>query len=310
MSSNVQTRISSDRGISELLTQLAAAAWATEQEMPLEGPQRRNIQNARKLIEGCISEPEASFVQELEEQQETKDLPASPKHDGSKDDDEAESDPGQLVEIYDNLRATVRSMRLRQQEQHHLNQLSLQKLESVAQTCVVQEAQLQEMVEEVQDLRIENNKLGAENDGLRDRIADLESQATQKEVAVNAMSSAVKGLEGWINSSPGPGPYGDTPSRPRLKRNSSYVVRGKGRFRARYYLDDQQEDAANLGLDGTSDSRELFDGVRGWLRGFRDVEEELQRAASGAPGTVENCQFDLDAMDEVWGDFETAAETR
>lgn len=309
MSLNIQTRISSDHGISELLTQLAAAAWATEQEMPLEGAQRRKIQNARKLIEECIDEPEASFVKEPEELEETKDLPVSQKPDESKDDDEAESDPG-LTEIHDKLRATVRSMRLRQLEQHHLNQLSLQKLESVAQTCVVQKAQLKEMVEEVQDLRIENHKLGAENDGLRDRLADLESQATQKEVAVNAMASAVKGLEGWINSSPGPGPYGNTPSRPRLKRNSNYVVRGKGRFRARYYLDDQEEDAANLGLDGTSDSRELFDGVRGWLRGFRDVEEELQKAASGKLGTLENCKVDLDSMDEVWGDFETVSETR
>ena len=307
---DTQARPSSDRSISELLTQLAAAAWATEQELPLEGIQRLRIQKALKLIEECIDEPEDSSISETLESKHTEDAPVSQRPDESSGDDEAEPDPGQLIEIHDNLRATVKSMRLRQQEQRHLNQISVTKLESVAQTCLAQETQLKEMAAEIRDLRVENIKLGEENDGLHDRITDLESQATQKEVAVNAMSSAVKGLEGWLNSAPGPGSYGDTPSRPGFKRNSNYIVRGKGRFRARYYLDEPEDEVANLGLDGTSDSRELFDGVRGWLRGFRDVEEELQKAASRNPGTLENCKADFDSMGEDWGDFETVSETR
>ena len=310
LSPDTQPRPSSDRSVSELLTQLAAAAWATEQELPLEGAQRRRIQKALNLIEECIDEPKDSSTNNREESKQTEEAPGSQRPDESSGDEEAEPDPGQLVEIHDNLRATVMSMRLRQQEQRHLNQIAVEKLESVAQTCLFQETQLKEVAEEIQALRIENHKLGEENDSLHDRVADLESQATQKEVAVNAMSSAVKGLDSWINSSPGPGPYGDTPGRPRLKRNSNYVVRGNGRFRARYYLDDPEDEAANLGLDGTSDSRELFDGVRGWLRGFRDVEEELQKAALGTPRTLENGKVDLDPMNEDWGDFETVSQMR
>lgn len=298
---------SADRRTSELLTQLAAAAWATEQELTPNGAQRRKIQKALKLIEECIDEPEDSATEEAEETEETRNPPVSWRPDELSGDDEAIPDPQQLVEIHDNLRATVKSMRLRQQEQRHLHQISVEKLESVAQTCLVQETQLKDMAEEIRNLRMENRKLGEENDGLHDQLADLQSQATQKEVAVNAMSSAVKGLEGWINSSPGP--YGGTPSRPRLNRNNNYIVRGKGRFRARYYLDDQENGSADLGLDGTSDSRELYDGVRGWLRGFRDVEEELQKVASDKPGTSENSKMDLGSMDD-WGDFETIPEVR
>ena len=261
------------------------------------------------MIEECIDERDETLADEKEELGEIKDSPISQAQSESRSEAEPEVDPEELNKVHHDLRATVESMRLRHQEQRHLNQLSFQKLESVAQTCRVQETQLKEMADEVRDLRIENHKLGEENDTLHDRIAELESHATQKEVAVHAMSSAVKGLEGWINSSPGPDLYGESPSRQRQKRGR-YIVRGKGRFRGRYYIDDPEGESAELGLNGASDSRELHDGVRAWLRGFRDVEEELQKVASDKPKTAEYVKHGLGSPDEDWGDFETVSESR
>ena len=307
LSLETQPPSSSDHSISDQLSHLAAAAWASEKEQRLADKRRHKIQEALKMIEKCIGEREEWFEGETEMYQVTKELPTSQKLHDSSGAVDVNLYPEQLDDIHHALRATIGSMRLRQQEQRHLNHLTLQKLESVVQTCLIQQTQLQEMAEEVRDLRIENHKLGEENERLHDRVAGLESQATQKEAAVIAMSSAVKGLEGWMNSSPGPGPYGGSPSRPTLKRGGNYIVRGKGRFRGRYYTDNPEDEPASVGLDGTSDSRELYDGVRGWLRGFRDVEEELQKVALDKPKVSENL---LGSGDEDWRDFETVSDVR
>ena len=303
MSSDAQPPPSSDHSVSDQLSQLAAAAWATEQELPLEGYRRSKIQKALRTIERCLDEQEDISEDGTEEIEvvEASSRPQSPGRWGPED-------PEPLQVIQRNLRATVCSMRLRQQEQRHLNQVSLEKLESVAQTCFVQEAQLKDMADDVRNLRIENHKLGEMNDTLHDRVADLESQSTQKEVAVNAMSSAVAGLEGWINNSPGPNPYQESPSRSQQRRGR-YIVRGKGRFRGRYYIDDHEE-AADPGHDGVSDSRELHDGVKAWLRGFRDVEEELQKVTPDKRRASESVRHKLQSAEDDWGDFETASETR
>jgi hypothetical protein len=289
---------SSDHSVSDRLNQLAAAAWATEQDLPLTGDQRKRIQDALRVIEECLGEGDNSSGEDMDD---AEDIREPSRVELVEDDDNHE----ELRQIQQNLRATVESMRLRQQEQRHLNQISLQKLESVAQTCIVKERRAQELSVEVQSLRIENNHLGEENNLLRDQLVTLESQATQKDVAVNAMSSAVAGLEGWVNSSPSHHRFSDLPPQPRTKRGR-YVVRGKGRFRGRHYLDEEGGEIPGTG--SFSDTREFHDGVRAWLRGFRDVEEELQRANLHSQQKMTASQREVTAAEEDWGEFEAASE--
>jgi hypothetical protein len=308
MPPNMQSPRFYDPSISDRLNQLAAAAWATEQDLALGSARRTRIQKALRVIEQCLDEREEFRGEEIERIEEIKESRIQ-KTAESSGDALPELDEEQLYTIHENLRATVESMRLRQQEQRHLNQLSLRRLESVAQTCVVQQNQLKERTEEVQSLGLENRKLGEENDALQDRVADLESQATQRDVAVNAMSSAVAGLEGWINSSPATHLNGQQTGHPRQK-SGRYVVRGKGRFRSRYYIDDGEDQTKTFGFGGAPDARELHDGVRAWLRGFRDVEEELQRATPSKSRTSDTLKADLASTDDEWGDFEMVSETQ
>ena len=293
---------SSEHTISDRLSQLAAAAWATEQDLSLAHTRRRRIEKALREIEQCLDENIVSPAEPVETEHETN-VSLSLSGGQELNDHLADKlDDEQLADVHRSLQETVQSMRLRQQEQRHINQLSLKKLESVAETCLVQERQLEEMIADVRHLRVENQKLGEENDVLHDRVAALESQAIQRKVAVQAMSSAVAGLEGWINSSSGPASYGGTPTK---QRRGQYVVRGRGRFRGRYYIDDAEEDRTIPGPDVVTQSRELHDGVRAWLRGFRDVEEELQKVALSKQGVVDRGGVDVVSADDDWGDFET-----
>jgi hypothetical protein len=300
---------SSEHSISDRLSQLAAAAWATEQDLPLDHARLTRIQRALRTIEECLDESGEPSAEASENEDDVRKLQISEDNEEPRDSVNPNTGREELNEIQRSLRATLQSMRLRQQEQRHLNQLSLEKLESVAQTSLVREHQVKVMAEDVQNLRIENRKIGEENDGLREQIADLESQATQKEVAVNAMSSAVAGLEGWINSSPGPALYGDSATPTRQKRGK-YVVRGKGRFRGRYYIDEPETESLGVGPDGGSSSKELHDGVNAWLRGFRDVQEELQKASPGKQRRLGGAGAEIASAEDDWGDFETVSETQ
>ncbi|RMD44539.1 hypothetical protein DV735_g552, partial [Chaetothyriales sp. CBS 134920] len=224
----------------------------------------------------------------------------------------------QLQDIHAALAATVASMRQRKQEQQHLHQLAISKLEAVAQTCVGQREQLDNMNRTVRQLQDENRKLGEENKTLRHQVDDLELQVARSQVAVHAMSSAVGGLEGWINNSPtGPRPRSTAHTPAHTPRTGRVVVRGQGRFRGRYFVDDPNGEVVLGAAESVSDTRELHDGVKSWLKGFRDVEEELfraspprvirskdtrsERAAANDPDT------DDDQID--WGEFESVSAT-
>ena len=258
---NMATPEAASPSIADRLQHLAAAAWEHEQDGLLSQAQQEKIRKALGVIDACLED------RDEEDDKDTRPDPA---------DDEEVAGQEELREIHERLAETVVQMRLRKQEQRHLHNLSMQKLEAVAHTCSKQEKQLKEMSQEAQNLLSENQKLMTENGWMQHHISQLETDATQKDVAVDAMTSAVAGLEGWISGSPG---GSQTPAR----RRGRYVVRGRGRFRGRYWVDEPEDEIVQSVQETTIDPRELQDGVKAWVRGFRDVEEEVRRITPKKP---------------------------
>lgn len=283
--------------VSDRLTQLAAAAWAAEQDGCIGKSKKRRLESFLDSIEAMIEDDNLSGV---EDEDHTGDRVDTARL--AQDEEGVAPSTAELGDVHNALAATVASMRLRQQEQRHLHQLAVHKLEAVAQECLVQQNQLELSNQEVRHLRTENQIIGEENDQLRNRVTELEHEASKREVAVNAMSSAVSGLEGYIESAESPSPVRLHPNIP--KRNQKAVFRGKGRFRGKYYVDDMSVSSPGYGFDGTADTKELQDGVKAWLRGFRDVEEELRIAGSER---LRSKEVTVDSVDsnEDWGEFET-----
>jgi len=203
----------------------------------------------------------------------------------------------ELESIRSGLASTVEAMRMRQQEQRHLHQLATEKLEAVAQRCIQQERRLREFAEEMVRLKQENRLLSQENESLNTQLDQAYTASVNKEVAVSAMSSAVAGLEGWINGTP-------TPSRPPRR----VVTRGRGRFRGRYYVDEPSEGPTGSGLDGASDAKTLHEGVTAWLRGFRDVEEELKSSERAKVSPWKEPEDAAENRADDWGEFEEPLE--
>ncbi|ERF74193.1 hypothetical protein EPUS_03383 [Endocarpon pusillum Z07020] len=202
-------------------------------------------------------------------------------------DADTESDIQVDPELVSHLTATVCSLRLRHQEQLHLQSLFTSKLEALAQKSLEQEAAISSLTAELRSVRESNAQLGRENallahenNELRVSVQDLEGEVVERKRAVEAMTGAVRGLEGWIesaNNSP------QSNSNGRLLRDKAShgqgetgSIRGKGRFRGRYYHDGDK--SGGLGLDGTSDvdTAEIQEGVMAWVRGFKDVEDGLK----------------------------------
>ena len=275
--------------LSERLNYLAASAFALEEDCLLDNGKGEKIRPAMRALENALAdavvEPESGVLEEKS---------------GSIEEQSDGLDEIQLHEIHASLAATVASMRERQQEQRHLHQLALQKMEAVAQTCIIQRKQVEDLNLEVRSLRAENQKLGEENDHLRQYADELATEATQKEAVVHAMSGAVSGLEGWMNS-----PVADRQRAQSVSpRRGKIVVRGKGRFRGRYFVDDPEGEVV---LD-TQDTTELHDGVKSWLKGFRDVEEELHRASPPRVIRTQLTKSELMGPEDDWGDFQTVSE--
>lgn len=292
-----------DQTLSHKMRQLAAVVWTMEQDDGIDTGRRTKVLDQLRQIERdleaaddaskskipiapVISSPAAVNVREYihEPVQE--------------EDDDLWIDEADLIAVRQNLRATVQEMRLRQQEQTHLHDLTARKLEVVAQRCISQDHQIHDLFSEANQLRSQNHDFEAENELLREKITRLECDASRKEVAVNAMSSAVAGLEGFIESS---SPK-QTPTPARRKR---VVVRGRGRFRGRYAV---EEDWDHPMFDGDPNedagSQDLHDGVKAWLKGFHDVEEELRLTET--PTRFRPAHADRARYDELdWGDFET-----
>ena len=114
--------------------------------------------------------------------------------------------------------------------------------------------------------------------------------------------SAATGLEGFLDDttrhqSPTPVPA----STPRRK-----VIRGRGRFRGEYDVDELGTHPLPATSSPTPDATELQDGVRAWLKGFRDVEEEAR--SPGRPVTASSIRANhVLTAENDWGSFEEAS---
>ncbi len=207
-------------------------------------------------------------------------------------DTDTESDIQVDPELVSHLTTTVSSLRLRHREQAHLQSLFTSKLEALAQKSLAQEAAIRSLTAELQSVRESNAQLGCENallahenNELRVSMQNLQGEVVERERAVEAMTGAVRGLEGWIesaNNSPRSSSNGHLlRNNARHGRTGTGNIRGKGRFRGRY--DHDGDESGGLGLDGTADvdTVEIQEGVMAWVRGFKDVEEGLKEGRQG-----------------------------
>ncbi|KAL6245608.1 hypothetical protein RBB50_007607 [Rhinocladiella similis] len=275
-----------DPDLATRLNGLVSEIWAYEQDGEIRGEKRRKLEKAMRDIEVVLeNDPSESGDSEAATPH-----PAIP----TEDDHQAAADQD-LEAVRSSLAATVEAMRMRHQEQRHLHQLTIQKLEAVAQRCLNQERLLREYAENMTMLQHENHLLRQQNDRMHSELNQAHTESAKKEVAVNAMSSAVSGLEGWINASPTP-----------THNVRQIVTRGRGRFRGRYYVGEHSDASPRHGQDGTPDAKALHEGVTAWLRGFRDVEEELRALKSSKPSPRRAGKSNSDFSDDEWGDFERA----
>lgn len=283
--------------LSERLTQLAAAAWAAEQDSYLDDRTKEKVLRATATIEACLDEGEQEDQEEYPSQQE---LQASKQ--------QRELEQAQLAYVHEQLAATVASMRMRQQEQRHINELAILNLDDVASTCAAQEQTIASLQEEVEQLRIDNQKHQRDSDGFQSHAIQLTLELEQKDLALQAMSSAVAGLDGWIQTSLDP----EQPTTRRVRATS-----GRGRFRTHYYVDVPVEGGSVPGHD------EVRDGITAWVRGFRDMEDAMNTHTGAQPFVqshpqASNSRFastlDPETVDwrdgEEWGEFQTVSSSR
>ncbi|OCT53298.1 hypothetical protein CLCR_10492 [Cladophialophora carrionii] len=284
-----------EHAIADRLSGLVSEIWASEQDGGIRGEKRRKITRAVEAIEAAWENDSLSEESSEAETTHPTQSPITPEP------------PTTLIIVSDlesirtSLAATVESMRMRQQEQRHLHQLTTEKLEAVAQRCIQQENRLREFGKEMASLKEDNQSLSQENQVLHVQLSNAQSECARKEVAIKAMSSAVSGLEGYVNGSPVP---------KRSAVSPRIVYRGKGRFRGRYYADEPVEKPVDFGLGVPADPKALHEGVTAWLRGFRDVEEELRSAQGSVQNPrVRQQQTTPRILEDDWGDFETATST-
>lgn len=275
--------------LSNRLRGLVSEIWESEQDGALGGSKRRRIETAMDNIEAVIAEDDnAAYQDEQDDNQTTRST-----------NPEGTILPEELDLIRNNLSLTIKSMRMRQQEQSHLHELTMEKLEAVAQRCVQQETRLREFSDEIILLKERNRQLTRENVTLSDQLQHSRVESRKRDDAVHAMSSAVAGLSGWINS-----------TSPPIQSSRKIVVRGRGRFRGRYYVDEPDEGSTVPGSDAVSDARTIHEGVNAWLRGFSDIEQELD----SAPADIKARSFQTEDRsrgleEDEWGEFETVSGT-
>lgn len=270
--------------IADRLEGLVSEIWAAEQDSDIRGNKKRRLERAMDEIEAALEEDETDPEESGAETTHTGHRPIPSLSQRVSDQD--------LEHIRTSLASTVESMRMRQQEQRHLHQLTIEKLEAVAQRCIQQEKRLREYSDEIALLKERNRRLTQENERVTRQLDQTQSDSARKDLAVNAMSSAVAGLEGWINSS-------STPNR----ANRRVVTRGRGRFRGRYYVDEHLDAPAGHG----GPDAKLHEGVTAWLRGFRDVQEELRSSRSGLNFRLDELQGGRPDTEVDWGEFESAS---
>ena len=275
----------------ERLTRLAATAWEYEQDGQLH---EAVVGNMHKALDGFESQMNGERASSVHSQPSQVHQEAQQSQNSAF---EAES-----ADILTHLTTSVSSIRLRHQEHRHLLELSTVRLEAVAQRCLAQERAMQELDNEIQALRNENNVLGKENEDLHVQLQELESESRGKDVAMQAMTGAVTGLEGWIANTLPLARQNRTPRRHTRQRE---VVRGKGRFRGRYLVedDDDYEESGTYSWGGRFEmtAADVREGVMGWVRGFKDVEEGLRASGRKKPPGPSAIG---EVTEEEWGDFE------
>lgn len=288
-----------DQSLSDKMRQLAAVAWTLEQDDEMTMTKRSRLHKVLQALESHLdAEDEEAVNRDAQEA-------VSTAEDAEVEDDDVWIDESDLIAVRENLAATLKAMRMRHEEQSHLHQLTAVKLEAVAQRCIEHEEKSRTLLADLRRLEQENQSLRTENQQLREKSAWLEDEASRNEVAVEAMSSAVMGLEGWIESTHPS--RAQTPIQPNRGKRQRVVTRGKGRFRGRYYVDEDGDAAVAYSMaDMAAESQELHDGVKAWLRGFRDVEEELRHHES-PPRTRQRGKSLLSVRrdeEDDWGDFQ------
>lgn len=299
-----------DQSLSDKMRQLAAVAWTLQQDDGMSANKRGKIQNMLTELEVHLEAEEGRPIEDAQSDGpgESRDHKSPLEKPQTESDDEDEwIDESDLIAVRENLASTLTAMRQRHEEHRHLHQFTVSKLEAVAQRCIAQEQQIQDLLRDVESLRVENSTIGTENSELRERIAELEFEAGRNEVAVHAMSSAVTGLEGWIDSAVPS--RNQTPVPQKSTKRQRVVIRGKGRFRGRYYVDEDDEEGSwySQALTGVGSHQELHEGVKSWLRGFHDVEEELRQHGSQIHRQPDKPRETTQSHDDVdWGAFEEA----
>ena len=296
---------STTSGLFERLNQLAAAAWDAEQDGRLQESDVKTLHRQLGGIESHINGtgPDTKGVeeQELARKEGTK-TPTLNVSESSMPATYLESLPSSILA---DLTSAAASLRLRHTEHRHLLQLSTTRLEAVAQRCLAQERAIKDLTTQLRKVQNENNVLGKEHEDSEVEIQTLQAEVSSKDVAMEAMAGAVSGLEGWIESTLPPSSSAafehDTPQRGKRRE----VIRGRGRFRGRYYIDEHSPS----GQDVETEVRDLHDGLKAWLRGFRDVEEGLRARGRIAKGRQMDLRGSLEGevVEDEWGDFESAA---
>jgi hypothetical protein len=289
--------------LSERLTGLAALAWAVEQDGYIEDATRNKIWKSLSRVENLLEDrdeiPEADFKR-APENAEIREVANQ----------FSEEDVAQLDQIHQHLTTTVAEMRLRQQEQHHIHEMTVRRLDDIAGTCARQKKRIQELETEVGALRIEHQKLYRDSQGFQQHAEQLTVELQRRDVALQAMSSAVAGLDGWISTTLAPS---------QRATRLDLRTRGRGRFKTHYYVEVPIDTSPDNGVDPTVEARELRDGITAWVRGFRDVESASLDAITVSHDVHPHPVFDNrtvsssveDSMPDVeeWGDFQTASTT-
>lgn len=297
---------STSSGLFERLNRIAAAAWDAEQDGRLTESNVETLHTQLDSVESRIAGtdvvPSGGHQTPCKTQSEPPDTD-KPSSSFSADLESVSTD------LLTTLRTTVSSLRLRHAEHRHLLSLSTSRLEALAQRCIAQDRAIQSLTRELRELRNENNILGKENEDCQAEIEALKADNTSKELAMEAMAGAVSGLEGWIESTVRLPTDAETTgaNRGALRRSKKReVIRGRGRFRGRYYVDEYEPGGH---YDVEADVHDLHDGVRAWLRGFRDVEEGLRaRGGIGQRRKMDgNGSLEDGVVEDEWGDFESAA---
>ena len=282
---------SAAKSLSERLERFAAAVRELEQNSTISEAQSDLLETILDNFEKRLSDEVAVSPAESPVQPNNEAIPSTPHGDQTQ----------ALEDIRRHVDETLASMRLRHQERTHLQALCIERLDSVAERCHVSESRAQDAHVRVKTLQQENDILRKDTSVLVGRIQSLEADLTHRDVALDAMGSAASGLEGFLDEttrhqSPVPVPA----STPRRK-----VIRGRGRFRGEYDVDDLGTHVLPATSTPASEAAELQDGVRAWLKGFRDVEEEAR--SPGRPVTASSIQANrVSEAENDWGSFEEA----